>query len=93
MSLSSSDNPRVPFVRDFGSIAALAWEGKVFNTTNPVLATGVTGQTSLALTLATVLLRNKGAKAMVPLWARFVQTGSVAGGRIEVVSYAIDSDQ
>ncbi len=93
MAKSSTDSTPLPLIRDFGNIAALAWEGKVFNTENPTLATGVTGQTSLALTLATIQLRNLGSKAMVPLWLKFAQAGSVAGGRIEVVVYALDNDQ
>ncbi len=93
MAKSSSDKTPLPLIRDFGNIAALVWEGQVFNTCNPVLGTGITGQTSLALTLSTVQLRNLGSKAMVPLWARFVQVGSIANARIHVVSYAYDNDQ
>ena len=93
MAKSSTDGTPVPFIRDFGNIPALTWEGKAFNVENPTLATGITGQTSLALTLATLHFHNNGAKAMVPLWLNFTQTGSVAGGRIEVVIYAFDVDQ
>ena len=93
MAKSSSDKTPLPLIRDFGNIPALVWEGKVFNTENPTLATGVTGQVSLALTLATIQLRNLGTKAMIPLWLNFTQTGSVAGGRIEIVVFALDNDQ
>lgn len=93
MGASSRGKVITPLVRDLGSIAALNWEGKVFNTTNPTLGTGVTGQTSLALTLATIYLQNKGAKVMVPLWLRFTQEGTVANGRIEYTVMALDVDQ
>ncbi len=93
MGASSRGKIITPLVRDLGSIAALNWEGKVFNACNPVLGTGVVGQTSLALTLATVYFQNRGAKAMVPLWMRFTQEGTVANGRIEYVVYALDADQ
>lgn len=79
---STQDKSPIALVRDMSLAQTLIAEGKAFHVSNPTAQTAVVGQTSHALTLATIYLGNRGAKAMVPLWARFSQVGTVAGARI-----------
>ena len=93
MAKSSIDAIGLPLVRNFNDIAGLVWEGKAFGVGVAAADTGITGQTSYAATLATVVLRNSGSKAMVPLYALFTQTGTVAGGRITAHVSTLNTDQ
>ena len=90
---TTQDKNPLPLVRDYSLAHSMIWEGKAFHVANPTMLTGVTGQTSHALTLATVYLGNRGSKKMVPLWARFSQSGTVAGGRIQYGIKQADTDQ
>ena len=93
MAKSSVDKSPLPLVRDFSLAQTMIYEGKAFHVANPTMLTGVTGQTSHALTLATLYLGNRGSRQMVPLWARFSQSGTVAGGRIQWGIKIADTDQ
>lgn len=93
MARSSKDSPSVPYVRDFNDVAALVAEGVVWGVGVAAADTGITGQTSYAATLATLHCRNIGPKAMVPLYALFSQTGTVAGGRITIHVSSLQTDQ
>lgn len=90
---STRDKNPLPLVRDYSLAQSMIWEGKAFHVANVTMLTGITGQTSHALTLATVYLGNRGSKKMVPLWARFSQSGTVAGGRIQYGIKMADVDQ
>ena len=93
MAKSSADKIGLPLVRNFNDIAGLVWEGKAFGVGVAAVDTAIVGQTSYAATLATVALRNLGSKAMVPLYAKFTQTGTVAGGRITFHVSTLNTDQ
>ena len=93
MAKSSVDKSPLPLVRDFSLAQTMIYEGKAYHVANPTMLTGVTGQTSHALTLATIYLGNRGSRQMVPLWARFSQSGTVAGGRIQWGIKIADTDQ
>ena len=94
MALSSTlGKLTVPLMRDYSMGASYIAEGKAFHVHNVTMITGITGQTSHALTLATIYVGNRGGKAMVPLWARFSQSGTVAGGRIQYGIQIADVDQ
>ena len=93
MAKSSVDLVGLPLIRNFNDIAGLVWEGKAFGVGVAAVDTGIVGQTSYAATLATVALRNLGSKAMVPLYARFSQTGTVGGGRITAHVSTLNTDQ
>jgi len=93
MAKSSLDKMPVPLVRDYGDLMTLVFEGKVYHVTNPTVGTPVVGQTSYAATLATITLRNLGDRLMIPLYAKFVQSGTVAGGRIIYNVQVLESDQ
>jgi hypothetical protein len=93
MAKSSVDKVGLPLVRDFNDVAGVVWEGKAFGVMVAAADTGITGQTSYAATLATVNLRNLGSKALVPLYAKFTQTGTVAGGRITYHVSTLNIDQ
>ena len=93
MAASSNDKNPLPLIRDYSLAQTLIHEGKAFHVANPTMLTGVTGQTSHALTLATIYLGNRGSKQLVPLWARFSQSGTVAGGRIQTGIKIADTDQ
>lgn len=93
MAKSSQDKSPVPLIRDYGDIASLVFEGKVYHVTNPTVGTAVVGQTSYAATLATLTLRNLGDRVAVPLYADFIQSGTVAGGRIIFNVQVLEVDQ
>ena len=93
MAKSSQDKYPVPLIRDYGDLASLVFEGKVYHVTNPTVGTAVVGQTSYAATLATITLRNLGDPIMVPLYADMVQSGTVAGGRIIFNTQVLEVDQ
>ena len=93
MAKSSVDKSPLPLIRDFSLAQTMIYEGKAYHVANPTMLTGVTGQTSHALTLATIYLGNRGSRQMVPLWARFSQSGTVAGGRIQWGIKIADTDQ
>lgn len=93
MAKSSQDKYPVPLIRDYGDIASLVFEGKVYHVTNPTVGTPVVGQTSYAATLATITLRNLGDRVAVPLYADFIQSGTVAGGRIIFNVQVLEADQ
>lgn len=90
---SVQDKNPLPLVRDYSLAQSLIWEGKAFHVSNVTAQTIIVGQTSVALTLATVYLGNRGSKKMVPLWAKFAQGGTVAGGRIFWNVKTADTDQ
>ena len=90
---STQDKNPLPLVRNYSDAQSLIWEGKAFHVANPTAQTVVVGQTSHALTLATIYLGNRGSKKMVPLWARFAQGGTVAGGLIFWTVKMADTDQ
>lgn len=93
MAKSSVDKTPLPLIRNYGDIASLVFEGKVYHVTNPTVGTAVVGQTSYAATLATFTFRNLGARLMVPLYADLVQSGTVAGGRIIFNVQVLETDQ
>ena len=93
MAKSSVDKSPLPLIRDFSLAQTMIYEGKAYHVANPTMLTGVTGQSTHALTLATIYLGNRGSRQMVPLWARFSQSGTVAGGRIQWGIKIADTDQ
>lgn len=93
MAKSSVDKSPLPLIRDFSLAQTMVYEGKAYHVANPTMLTGVTGQTSHALTLATIYIGNRGSRQMIPLWARFSQSGTVAGGRIQWGMKIADTDQ
>lgn len=94
MARSSVEKYPVPLIRNYDDIMAASWEGKVFHVNNPTIGTGVTGQTSYAATLSTLTFRNlSGNKMLVPLYAKFYQTGSVAGGIITIHVSTLETGQ
>ena len=90
---TTQDKNPLPLVRDYSLAQSMIWEGKAFHVSNVTAQTIIVGQTSHALTLATVYLGNRGSKKMVPLWAKFAQGGTVAGGLIFWTIKTADTDQ
>lgn len=67
-------------------VGALAAEGRVFYASDSAQDQAVTGQTSFAATTPTFLLRVSEGTTVIPLLMSLCQTGTVAGGAVQVVS-------
>lgn len=93
MAQMSRDKSPLPLTRNYGTIANMVEEGKVFHIVNETVGTEVVGQTSYLATASTFSFRNLGGKLMVPLWARLHQADVVAGGRIIVHTQVLETDQ
>lgn len=72
---------------------ALALEGRVFYASDADQNDLVTGQTSFAATTPSFLLRVPSGTTAIPLMVDLGQTGSVAGGAVDVIIEIDDADR
>lgn len=70
------------------SLQQLLFDGRVYSSSDADENDTITGQTTYAATTPTLLLSVPAGTTALPLWVHLAQTGTVAGGVIEVyVSY------
>lgn len=82
---------KVPYAADY--IWRLSAEGRVWLASASASNTTVTGQTSFANTTPTFLLRVPAGTVCLPLFVNLAQTGSVAGGAVDVLIEVDDADR
>ena len=94
MARTSSDKIPLPLIRNMDTIATMVEEGQVFGVSNVTIGTGITPVTGgYVATTPSFTFRNLGNKVMVPLFAKFYQTGTVADVRIAVHVSTLETGQ
>lgn len=95
--LLPDQRPLGPLVGGAGVAADYLWrlalEGRLFTASDTDQNDLITGQTSFADTTPSILLRVPAGTVALPLFVNLSQTGSVAGGAIDVIIEIDDADR